>query len=84
MKKDRNDMKNEITLNQYELEKILIMLNNFNNEDGQGEVSKRFRTVSLIQEGDNGIGTTLDAQFSITHHGVDGEFMVRITDVEDW
>jgi hypothetical protein len=77
-------MKNEITLNQYELEKILSMLKNFNTEGDDSEMARRFRTVSLIQEGDNGIGTILDAQFSITHNGVDGEFMVRITDVEDW
>jgi hypothetical protein len=77
-------MKTEITINQYELERILQLLKNFNTEGDQGEVIKRYRSITLIQEGDNGIGTTLDAQFFIQHKGVDGNFIVRITDVEDW
>lgn len=77
-------MKNEIILNEYELEKILSMLKNFNAEGDQSEVSKRYRTVTLVQEGGNGIGTTLDAQYYIDHNGVDGIFTVTITDEGDW
>lgn len=77
-------MKTEITLNEYELEKILSMLKNFNIDGDQGEVSKRYRTVTLVQEGDNGIGTVLNAQYYIDHNGVDGIFTVTITDEGDW
>jgi hypothetical protein len=76
--------KTEITLNQYELEKILNMLKDFNTQGDDIEAVKRYRTVTLIQEGDNGIGTTLDAQFYVEHKGVDGIFTVSITGVEDW
>lgn len=77
-------MRTEITLNQYELEEILKLLKDFNPSSDDKEMTKRFRTVTLVQEGDSGIGNTLDAVFTIEHKGIDGEFMVRISDVEDW
>lgn len=39
---------------------------------------------SLIQEGDNGIGQTLDMKFYIQLHGRTVEAIVPITTVEDW
>jgi hypothetical protein len=77
-------MRTEITINQYELEKILGLLKNFNDKGDDNEMIKRYRTVTLIQEGDNGIGTTLNAQFFVVHKGVEGDLTVSITDVEDW
>jgi hypothetical protein len=77
-------MKTEITLNQHELETILSMLKNFNTGGDDTEMARRWRTVTLVQEGDNGIGTTLNAMFTIEHNGIEGEFMVRITDESDW
>jgi hypothetical protein len=80
----KKKMKTEITLNQYELETILNMLKNFNTGGDDTEMDKRWRTVTLVQEGGNGIGTILNAQFTIEHNGIEGEFMVRITDENDW
>jgi hypothetical protein len=77
-------MKTEITLNQYELDKIQSLLNNFNIERSDCEMARRYRTVTLIQEGGNGIGTILEAKFDITYNGVDGVFTVTITDEGDW
>jgi hypothetical protein len=77
-------MKTEITLSQHEIESILSMLKNFNTGGDDTEMARRWRTVTLVQEGDNGIGTTLNAMFTIEHNGIEGEFMVRITDEGDW
>lgn len=39
---------------------------------------------SLIQQGDNGIGQTLDMKFHMELHGRSVEAIVPITTVEDW
>lgn len=39
---------------------------------------------SLVQEGDNGIGQTLDMKFHMELHGRPVEAIVPITTVEDW
>ena len=66
-----------IRLNRRELNRVLELLNLFNDTGEYGY-------VELVQEGDNGIGSALTAKFNIVHKEVDGEFTVIITDVEHW
>ncbi len=68
---------NTVRLNRRELNRILELLNLFNDTGEYGY-------VELIQESDNGIGSVLTAKFNIEHKEVDGEFTVVITDVEHW
>ena len=68
---------NTIRLNRRELNRILELLNLFNDT---GDYSY----VELVQESDSGIGSVLTAKFNIEHKEVDGEFSVVITDEEHW
>ena len=68
---------NTVRLNRRELNRVLELLNLFNDTGEYGY-------VELIQESDNGIGSVLTAKFNIEHKEVDGEFTVVITDVEHW
>ena len=68
---------NTIRLNRRELNRILELLNLFNDT---GDYSY----VELMQESDSGIGSVLTAKFNIEHKEVDGEFTVVITDEEHW
>ena len=66
-----------IRLNRRELNRVLELLNLFNDTGEYGY-------VELVQESDSGIGSALTAKFNIVHKEVDGEFTVIITDVEHW
>ena len=68
---------NTVRLNRRELNRILELLNLFNDTGDYG-------CVELVQESDSGIGSVLTAKFNIEHKEVDGEFSVVITDVEHW
>jgi len=68
---------NTIRLNRRELNRVLELLNLFNDTGDYGY-------VELVQESDSGIGSVLTAKFNIQHKDVDGEFTVIITDVEHW
>ena len=68
---------NTIRLNRRELNRVLELLNLFNDTGDYGY-------VELVQESDSGIGSVLTAKFNIEHKEVDGEFNVVITDVEHW
>ena len=68
---------NTIRLNRRELNRVLELLNLFNDAGEYGY-------VELIQESDSGIGSVLTAKFYITHKDVEGEFTVVITDEEHW
>jgi hypothetical protein len=68
---------NTIRLNRRELNRILELLNLFNDTGDYGY-------VELMQESDSGIGSVLTAKFIIEHKEVNGEFTVVITDVEHW
>ena len=72
--------KNKIMLSHYELDKIY---NATKNLYGDG-ISNSRKMITLIQKGDNGIGTLLSAEFTIEHNDLPGQFTVTITDVEDW
>lgn len=45
---------------------------------------KKWGSVTLGVQGDNGIGSVLTATFIIQHDGIDGEFTVTISDERDW
>ncbi len=45
---------------------------------------KKWGSVVLGVQGDNGIGSVLTATFIIQHDGIDGEFTVTISDERDW
>ena len=68
---------NTIRLNRRELNRILELLNLFNDSGDYGY-------AELTQESDSGIGSVLTAKFNIEHKEVDGEFSVIITDEEHW
>ena len=68
---------NIVRLNCRELNRILELLNLFNDTGDYG-------FVKLMQESDSGIGSVLTAKFNIEHKEVDGEFTVVITDEEQW
>jgi hypothetical protein len=68
---------NTIRLNRRELNRVLELLNIFNDT---GDYSY----VELMQESDSGIGSVLTAKFNIEHKEVNGEFTVVITDEEQW
>ena len=68
---------NTIRLNRRELNRILELLNLFNDTGEYGY-------VELTQESGSGIGSLLTAKFNIEHKEVDGEFTVVITDEEHW
>jgi hypothetical protein len=68
---------NTIRLNRRELNRVLELLNLFNDTGDYGY-------VELTQESDSGIGSVLTAKFNIEHKEVEGEFTVIITDVEHW
>ena len=68
---------NTIRLNRRELNRILELLNLFNDMGDYG-------CVELVQESDSGIGSILTAKFYIKLKEVDGEFSVVITDEEQW
>ena len=68
---------NTVRLNRRELNRVLELLNLFNDTGDYGY-------VELVQESDSGIGSVLTAKFNIQHKDVDGEFTVIITDVEHW
>ena len=68
---------NIIRLNRRELNRVLELLNLFNDTGDYGY-------VELVQESDSGIGSVLTAKFIIEHKEVNGEFTVVITDEEQW
>ena len=68
---------NTVRLNRRELNRVLELLNLFNDTGDYGY-------VELVQESDSGIGSVLTAKFNISHKDIDGEFTVIITDVEHW
>jgi hypothetical protein len=70
-------MMTKIQLNRKEIQKLSELFDKMNECDSYG-------TVTLTQEGDNGIGTTLKATFYVTHKDVEGEFTIDITTEEDW
>ena len=68
---------NTVRLNRHELNRILELLNLFNDTGDYGY-------VEIVQESDSGIGSLLTAKFNIEHREVDGEFSVVITDEGHW
>lgn len=67
----------KIQLNKNEIQKLSELFEKMNECDSYG-------TVTLTQEGNNSIGTSLKATFYVTHKEVEGEFTVNITTDEDW
>ena len=70
-------MKQTISLSRREVEQVYKLFNLMNETGDYGR-------VTLVQEGDNGIGTILKAIFLVTHKENEGEFCVTITDEENW
>lgn len=68
-------MRSTILLQKYELEKIVQSVRDFKNIQ---------YPIRLIQEGDNGIGTILQMEFSTELDGIKGEFRTTITSEADW
>jgi hypothetical protein len=68
---------NKITLSRREIEKLYLLFNRLNE-------SSEYGSVTLSEEGGNGIGGVLTATFCVTHKDVEGEFTVTITDENDW
>ena len=70
-------MKQTISMNRREVERLLELFNLLN-ESGD------FGVVTLCQERGNGIGNGLTATFTVTQREIEGEFTTTITDESDW
>ncbi len=70
-------MSNTISLNRRELTRIYELFNSLNDLSDYG-------TVTITQESSSGIGSIINATYTITHKEVDGEFTVSISDESHW
>jgi hypothetical protein len=71
-------MSNTISLNKREITRIYELFNNLND-------LKEYGTVTITQGShSSGIGSVINATYTITHKDVDGEFTVTISDESHW
>jgi hypothetical protein len=66
-----------IRLTKNELDRIIDLFATISQVDD-------FSTVLISQSSNSGIGTTITATFKIMHQGQKGDFVVAITDFQDW
>ncbi len=72
-------MSNTISLNRRELTRIYELFNTLN------VMPSEYDRVTITQGShSSGIGSILNATFTITHKEVDGEFTVTISDESHW